>query len=146
MVNVDILIGIDTGVNTGFAEYYASDGLLICDCKKIHKALFRVLELAQDNAKIHVVVEDARLARFWKNKDYARAQGAGSVKRDAKIWEEFLADLGKDYAVTFELRRPNKALTKLSAEAFKKITGYKKRVNEHARDAAMLIYNRKFTV
>ena len=81
--------------------------------------------------------EDARL-RKWipqiKGKEVL--QGVGSVKRDAGIWEDFLRDLG----VPFEMVAPKNNITKLSADSFRKITGWQSKTNEHSRDAAMLVF------
>lgn len=65
-----------------------------------------------------------------------RLQGVGSVKRDAAIWDDYLAGLGADY----EMVEPKRNVTKLTQDGFKNITGYGKRTNEHERDAAMLVY------
>ncbi len=65
-----------------------------------------------------------------------KQQGAGSVKRDCKIWEDFLTDLD----IPFEMVAPRKGMTKYSAAAFKKLTGYEGKTSEHARDAAMLVF------
>lgn len=68
-----------------------------------------------------------------------KAQGAGSIKRDAKIWEEFC----EHYQVDYELIAPKDNITKLSREVFKEITGWTGRTSEHSRDATMLIFNKK---
>ena len=64
-------------------------------------------------------------------------QGAGSIKRDAKIWEDFLMDIG----VNHEMISPAKNRTKLKADTFKTYTGWENPTNEHSRDAAMLVFN-----
>lgn len=136
-------IGIDTGVNTGFAVWdTSSKALLEVSTLKIHEALLRVKELS-DSEDIEVYFEDARL-RKWIPQDPSysrmkgRLQGAGSVKRDCSIWEDFLTDLG----VEFHPVAPKNNATKLNATFFEKITGWKGRTSEHARDAAMLVFNR----
>ena len=65
-----------------------------------------------------------------------RRQGAGSVKRDSQIWEDFLSDNG----IRFEMRAPKNNTTKLSADVFKALTKWPKRTNSHERDAAMLVF------
>ena len=47
-------------------------------------------------------------------------QGAGSIKMDAKIWEDFLMDIG----VNHEMVSPAKNRTKLKADTFKTYTGW----------------------
>ena len=137
-----ILIGIDTGVNTGLAIYDRNQKRLIdIDSTQIHRALTKVKEAIFYSEKVFVRVEDARL-RKWIPKqqnekaERGRAAGAGSVKRDALIWEDFLEDLGLDY----ELVAPKSNKTKLSAPLFNSITGVNVKTNEHSRDAAMLVF------
>lgn len=129
------IIGIDPGVNTGWARM--CDGRIeACSSTTIHAAMHCVRHFAAHGSLRLVVFEDARLRG---GDDPKRAQGAGSVKRDSRIWADFLADLGcKVLAV-----RPQKGGTKWSAEQFAKLTGWKGRTNEHGRDAALLIWGRK---
>lgn len=65
-------------------------------------------------------------------------QGAGSVKRDASIWEEFCTD----YEIPFRALPPIKGGTKLQPDYFKALTGWKGKTSEHARDAAMIVFGR----
>lgn len=134
----EYVIGVDTGVNTGFAVWSIDEKKLI-DVKtyKIHEALHR-LRLARYDS-IFVRVEDARLRKYvpkQKNEkaERGRAQGAGSVKRDAIIWEDFLKGNGIDY----EMVAPKNNKTKMSAEYFQKVTGWMHKTSEHARDASNL--------
>jgi len=136
-------VGIDTGDNTGIACWEKKDNdIYVLETVKIHEAMDIVKELNdRSSGSILVRIEDARL-RKWipRQKDIktelARREGAGSVKRDASIWEDFLEDLGIDY----ELVPPKNNKTKVKAEYFKSITGYDKPTNEHSRDACMLVY------
>jgi hypothetical protein len=66
--------------------------------------------------------------------------GAGSVKRDCAIWEDFCRDLGIDYIPV----PPQAGLTKWPADYFNKVTGWKGRTSDHARDAALLVYGKLF--
>lgn len=133
-----ILIGIDCGVNTGFAVWCKQEKkFLAVQTLPIHKAIMHIATLHREGIyTIKVIVEDARQVRF-KTKA-AAAQGAGSVKRDATIWQDFL----KDYGIPHEMVRPQKALTNYTAEQFAKYTGYTARTSTHARDAAMLVFKR----
>lgn len=132
------LIGIDCGVKTGFCVYSKWDKRIRkIDTVKIHVAMEAVKNWHQQNpGEVLVRVEDARQATFGRQLDFNKAQGAGSIKRDAKIWEDYLEDIGVDY----EMVRPNKKTTKWTAEAFKKVTGHSESGNEHARDAAMIVF------
>lgn len=92
------------------------------------------------SGQVYVRVEDARLRKKipWQKDEKTergRREGAGSVKRDAKIWEDFLTELG----VPFEMVAPAKNKTKVSAEYFKKLTRYAGLTSQHARDAAFLV-------
>ncbi len=129
-------IGIDTGTTTGFALWDAKQKKLISvGSHPIHRAM-RSVEECNRTAPVFVRVEDARKRKWFGKSGREQLQGAGSIKRDAVIWEDFLKDLGID----FEMVAPKNNKTKLNDAAFKKMTGWKERTNEHARDAAMLVY------
>lgn len=137
-----IYIGIDTGVHTGIAVWDSErKEFVMVDTLKIHEALQIVSSYAYKDIPLCVRFEDAR-QRKWipmsKNMtaELGRAQGAGYVKAHCQIWEDFLTD----YRIPFEAIAPRRNVTKLSAEQFGRITGYKRRTSEHARDAAMLVY------
>lgn len=136
-------IGIDPGHATGFA---VSEGgkLLVVTSYLIHNAIAEV-EMLKDEGPITVHYEDARLRKWFGKMDREQAkygaavrEGAGAAKRDATIWAEFLADLGCPYRNV----KPSAGNTKLSAEAFRRLTGWTQRTNEHSRDAAMLVLGR----
>lgn len=134
-------IGIDTGVNTGIALYDREHKvLLVVDCELIHTVINYVYGATKKFPnQILVIVEDARQVMFQTDK--VKSQGAGSVKRDAKIWNDFL----DDYKIPYMMVRPKKSITKLSADEFKDITGWPERTNSHARDAAMLVWGATYT-
>lgn len=137
-----IYIGIDTGVHTGIAVWDSEKGKFVyLDTLKIHEALDIVSSYAYKDIPLCVRFEDARQRKwipFAKNMtgELGRAQGAGYVKAHCQIWEDFLTD----YRIPFEAIAPRRNVTKLSAEQFGRITGYKERTSEHSRDAAMLVY------
>lgn len=135
----DYFIGIDCGVNTGIAFWDKRNKKFITiGCVKIHEAFEKVAIFNQMFAgRVLVRVEDARL-RTWfpKNVGKEQLQGAGSIKRDAKIWEDFLEDLKIDY----ELVAPKNNKTKVTAPYFKKLTKWEQKTNVHARDGAMLVF------
>lgn len=140
-----IWIGIDPGKHTGLAVWDSdSRRLLEADTLLIHRALQRVDYYADNFGKsnIFIIFEDAR-KRYWfgsrkganEAEIQAKRQGAGSVKRDSTIWEDFCQDRGYEFTAV----RPAPGATKWSAETFKRITGWSKRTSEHARDAAVLV-------
>lgn len=137
-----ILIGIDTGVNTGYAvaiDHGNGGELYQVECLSITKAMQSIQEIKRVNGKdnLKVYVEDAR-KRTWFTGGKEKAQGVGSVKRDAQIWEDWC----KEQEFNYIMVHPKSNATKTKADLFKKITGWNGRTNEHARDAAMLVFKR----
>lgn len=138
-----ILIGIDPGTQTGLARWStAPQQLQRVECLTILQAM-RVVELeaCQRAPDLFVIFEDARKRKWYgkmdaEQKKYGAGvrEGVGYVKRDCAIWEEFLRGLG----VAFEMRYPS--ATKMKAEPFARLTGWTGRTNEHARDAAMIVF------
>lgn len=137
------LIGIDTGVNTGFCLYVRESRSI----GELHKLL---IHDAMDKAKtlnnmfpgqVFFRVEDARL-RTWiprqatASREAGMREGAGSVKRDAMIWDDFLKSIGAEY----EMVAPKDNKTKMKAAYFKSLTKWEPLTNEHERDAAMLVF------
>lgn len=137
-----ILIGIDTGVNTGFAV--AADRgnggeLEQVESLSITQAMEKVKEIIEKwgISNVCLYIEDAR-QRTWFTGGREKAQGVGSVKRDAQIWEDWCTEQG----INFKMIHPAANATKTKADVFKKRTGWVERTNEHARDAAMLVFKR----
>lgn len=132
-------IGIDTGVNTGFAVWQDNE-LKAVASMTITQAMSKIKECCPPQMT-KLYIEDARkwIGFHGKTKKSdARLQGAGSVKRDASIWEDWCKENG--YEVVF-VKPMGKGLKK-SAEDFKRITKWQGRTNEHSRDAAMIVYQR----
>lgn len=137
-------IGIDTGVNTGIAVWDTeSRDLLSVETTTITKAMLSVLDFLQSDERVKVVFEDARQRKWIPampdiRREMGRWQGSGSVMRDCKIWEDFC----KENSIPYEAVAPKRNRTKLTAEAFNRLTGWKGRTSEHARDAAMLVFGK----
>ena len=133
-----LYIGIDTGVHTGFAVWDSKERKLIeLSTLKIHTAMLRVKELSISD-EVVVYFEDARKRKWFGSAGREQLQGAGSVKRDCTIWEDFLTDLDIPYHAV----APKNNTTKMNADLFAKITHWEGRTSEHARDAAFLVFNR----
>lgn len=137
-------IGIDCGVNTGYAVYdYHAQKFICLEIVMIHEAMNAILSLKKqsENVDYLVVIEDARQIKY--KTDPKKAQGAGSVKRDAKIWEDFCID----YDIPFMLVKPDTNKTKVTLENFVKITGctLSKTKETHDKDAALLVWGNYFT-
>ena len=129
------LIGIDPGVQTGYAcsvngELQDVIGGLAVEVER------RVRQFNTENTM--VFIEDARKRDWFGNTGPERWKGAGSIMRDCHRWQQFC----EYYAIPFRLIAPKANMTKLDQKVFQKITGWKGRTNEHGRDAAMLIYGR----
>ena len=139
-----IVVGIDPGCNTGLAVWDTSHRqFLDIRCSGIVDAMRYLNELQAERQIGLVVFEDAR-KRKWipREKNLSefrgRAMGAGSVKRDSSIWEEWC----NTFAIPFIAVPPRQGMTKYSDEYFRGLTGYDRRTNEHGRDAAMLVFER----
>ena len=139
-----LVVGIDPGLHTGLAVWDTSSRqFLDIRCSGIVDAMDYLDHLRAERWIGLVVFEDAR-QRTWipREKDLAqmkgRAMGAGSVKRDCSIWEEWC----RARAVQFIATKPKNGMTKLTDEYFRGITGYDRRTNNHGRDAAMLVFQR----
>ena len=135
------IIGIDPGVNTGLAIYDREDKKLTSvSTETILGAIDHVVmldiykDIDETECGIFVRFEDARLRTWFGNSGREKLQGAGSIKRDCSIWEEFLTVR----KIPFEKVAPKRIKTKLDKIQFQKITGWTKPTNEHGRDAAML--------
>lgn len=131
-----ILIGLDPGTITGIGKYCpVRNALLGVGSMQLHQAMEYILDSEQPRL---VVFEDARHHRVHQGADNRtqRLQGVGSIKRDCAIWHEFLTDKRIPYVT----RRPSAKRTKIPAYLFNLTTGWKGKTNNHARDAAMLVW------
>lgn len=138
-----LYIGIDCGTHTGLAVWETeSRRMTSVQTLPLYKA-FEVVTLLACGDKVKVIFEDAR-KRKWLPREKSVSEyrghlmGAGAVKRDSAIWQEFCEGKG----IAYEAVAPRKGLTKWDAKAFGNITGWKGRTSEHARDAALLVYGR----
>lgn len=136
-----VIIGIDPGVKTGYAEWDSDkETFIMIQTLKIHEALESVSIVSDfNNGDIFVRVEDARLRKWFGKNAANKQQGAGSIKRDCKIWEDYL----KDKAIPYEMVHPIKGSTKFDKKKFEQYTKYSRSTSEHGRDAAMLVYKFK---
>lgn len=134
-------IGIDTGVHTGFAVWHSDTKYLAeVSTVTITQAMERVKMLADILGKdnIRLFIEDARQRKWFGNSGREKLQGAGSVKRDSRIWEDWCMEQGLQY----RLIAPGCNRTKLTEAQFKFVTQWHGRSSVHGRDAAMLVFGR----
>lgn len=134
-----IYIGIDTGTHTGIAIWDTKQKkFLEVKTLPIHKAIELVLTYATTFPDVFVIFEDARQRKWFGRTTRGKEQGAGSIKRDCSIWEEFL----KDKKISFNAVPPMVGGTKMKEEYFRKLTGWTDRTSNHARDACMLVFGK----
>ena len=134
-----IYIGIDTGTQTGFAVWsHEQRKVLRIETMAIHQAMAAVLDYINEYGPENVFVryEDPKQRKWFGPNAEKKKIGAGYVRRDSTVWKGFLSD----NKIPFAAIHPLKGLTKMTAEQFEKYTGWKKRTSEHARDAAMLVF------
>lgn len=138
MKKYDCVIGIDPGVQTGFAVWLP--GL-----QKLHMVetfgILDAFEWIQNHFITHyenvfVRIENPNLRKWFGNSGREVLQGAGSVKRDYRIWQEFLESRN----IPYEDVAPKNIKTKVKADYFKKLTGWQGRTSSHGRDAALLCF------
>lgn len=131
-------IGIDTGVNTGVSVWDSQKKeFLLIETVKIHLAMDWVKQY-NDRGDTFVRFEDARKRKWFGNAGREQLQGAGSIKRDAKIWEDYLTDIH----CPFDMVAPMNNRTKLTSDTFRQVTKWDKQTNQHSRDSAMLVYGK----
>lgn len=129
-------IGIDAGTHTGVAIWDKQEKRFV---KIVTTSILKAIDIVRRyniEDEVQVRIEDARKRNWFGNAGRERLQGAGSVKRDCAIWEEFL----NDEKIPYMLIAPKNNSTKMSADSFSRLTGYSGRTNEHNRDAAMLVF------
>ena len=140
-----IWVGIDVGTSTGIAVWDGSRRKFVSLLTvPLWRALQTVQSLATEHAgDITVVFEDARERKWFpQEKDESeyrgRLMGAGAVKRDSTIWQEFL----EDNTIPYLHVPPRKGLTKWDSDQFAAVTRYTGRTSKHSRDAALLVFGR----
>ena len=135
--NYSLIIGIDPGVNTGISLYnVAQKSLFSVESMAAVEAEILVMKMAVEGRAVLVRLEDARLRKWFGTAGREKLQGAGSIKRDCQRWFEFLTY----HKIPFELVPPKNNRTKMTADAFKRLTGWEGKTNEPSRDSATLIY------
>lgn len=136
----DYIIGIDPGTETGWAVWDVRENRIESVASMpIHEVLDRISNIRHSSTFTAMYrIEDPTSWRPFRNtpRNAARLQGAGSIKRDYAI----LTDAMRDWGIPFEAVPLQAAQKKLTAEQFRKVTGWTGRTNQHGRDAAMLCW------
>lgn len=136
-----IFIGIDPGTKTGLAVWNCDKKRfeLVRTCGIVNAMKTVEMLIKTSDFKVEgIVIEDARKRKWFGANAGAKAQGAGSIKRDCSIWEEFCVGL----KVSYLFKEPSAGTTKISVRVFSKLSGYAGKTSNHARDAAMLVLGR----
>lgn len=139
-----LLVGLDPGVSTGLGCWdLSTQQLTVVTTLAIHQAMREIEAWANAELLAGVIFEDARLRTWYGAADDRAArsgagvrEGVGSVKRDCKIWQDFLTALG----VPFEAVKPTAGGTKWPAAQFRQATRWTAQTSEHGRDAALLVF------
>jgi len=140
-----IMIGIDPGVNTGFAVWNTVnkefDELMTVDVFDCMKELQLWQGLTRNSLRVYIENPNLNRPTFVRKGQSIRAmqkisQNVGSNKRDAQLLIDFCKKQGIDCQPVRPVRK------KLCHSDFVRITKYQKRVSQHARDAAMLVWGR----
>lgn len=138
-VKFRLVIGIDPGTHTGFAvwdrearQFREIKTLGILEAVEALKGY----QAQQESAPLFVRIEDPNQRKWFGKSGREKLQGAGSVKRDFKILKTYL----EREKIPFQACAPKDLKTKVKADLFQKITGYQGRTSEHARDAALMVY------
>ena len=135
-----IIIGIDPGVKTGVAFWDTKKKELL---KVESGSLIAIYEMILSDMELHfpandcfIRIEDARKRKWFGKNSKSKMQGAGSVKRDTKIWQEIC----EYYEWPYQMIHPIKGATKWDSDKFQRVTGWQGRTNQNARDAAMMVF------
>jgi len=150
-----IHIGIDPGTKTGVAVWRPDlQQFAHIETMQIFEAL-QLLKIYAESPRVTKIKVYAEDPNTWvgfntthRSQSAARAQGAGSIKRDFAIWKETCRSINAmDHTAEVEFipTQLQGTLKKLSKETFRQITGWGMQTSEHARDAAMLVFGRKTT-
>jgi hypothetical protein len=126
-----IVIGIDSGKNTGLAM--AENGKL----KALTTVDFWGAIYEIDSYPDAIIVIELSGTHVWHREAKSfgaiakTGQNIGAVRREAQLIIQYLHWKGREYVV-------QKPLGKIDSKQFKHITGWKGKSNQHTRDAAML--------
>lgn len=134
-----VYIGIDPGVKTGLAViknglYFSIKTLPIL--RAVELVNFYINENGRDFVKVYI--EDPNKRKYFGRTDRERLQGAGSIKRDFKIWMENFDEFSQ---LQVECLSPKQVGSLFdNVKVFKDATKWTNRTSKHARDAARMIY------
>jgi len=133
-------IGIDVGIINGFSVFDRQlKRLQIVKSCKLFELFIELQEWDNKTVEdIEVFIENPNTWKVFTKPNPKEQQGAGAVKQTYKHIIEFL-----DYKqIPYTPTKVQGNLKKLNRATFEKITKWDKVTNEHARDSAMIVFNR----
>ena len=152
-----MIAGIDPSYqNNNAVAYWDGEKLFM-----VSGPFYKVADSIIKNCPTVVILEDSRLDDHIHAADFAyfsavkkgvkagigaaakTGRNVGKLDGVCQRWEEWLLDQGFEVKKVRPSSRRKGIDLKLSAEKFKRITGYTGTSNEHERDAAMLVFKRK---
>lgn len=134
---MNIVIGIDPGINTGIAIFI--DGRLT-KLETIHPA--EVAAYIQAAHPARVVFEDSRLqSHVWTN-SHSRAAAAKMSRNVGEVdaWCRLIAHACGKLGIPAHGISPKGKGQKMDADSFRELTGWSGRTNTHERDACMVAW------
>lgn len=139
----DLIIGVDPGVETGYALWCRSQKQFIeLVTLTFWSAYDRILSFGPSDVEVFIENPDSHRVMYRRtesveasNKREKMASNIGSNRREATLLIERLQTLG--YTVTAV--RPITA-RKWTAEQFSRYTRYQGRTSQHVRDAGRLVF------
>lgn len=161
-----IWIGIDPGTNTGIGvwdrkakaylkvlsgSFWEAIREVDDSLDKAEKAGLAVRARIEDSRKDNLVYNAQKYfktVRASSNEYSAIAavtkmgRGVGIVDRDSGLWEEYFKARGIPVDLVAPSSRRTNLDLKIKAGRFKILSKWQGRTNEHARDAAMLVFNK----
>lgn len=133
-------IGIDPGTMTGIATIIDGKYSQITQTN-----IIRAMDMVRITHQLEIWdiclhVENPSYRKYFGSTGREKLQGAGSIKRDYKIWVEF----AQEYGIRIFPVSPAEIGSQFDNEVvFHAATGYTKKCGKHARDAAKIIYKFK---
>lgn len=140
-----VYVGIDCDVSrSGFAVWRDKELTLfnLRFFEVMHKLEYMKTDCSQRGDKLKVIIEGGWLNQ--KSNWHSQGQGESTVTKIAKNTGanhqvgKLFVEMCEALSLEYEIRKPQSS--KVNAETFKKITKYKGKTNQDARDAGMLVY------
>lgn len=140
-----VYVGLDPDVNESGFAVWKNNELTLGNYRffeVMHKLEYMEADCWQRGNKLKVIIEGGWLNEKsnWHNQGQGEARVAKVAKNTGANHQvgKLFVEMCEALSLEFEIRRPQSS--KVNAEMFKKITKYKGRTNQDARDAGMLVY------